>query len=338
MLAVLEPPLLAALSASAAELLSQFNAQGLANLAWSCASLEIADEQIFKSISEHAATHAYQFDAQELSNTAWSFAYLKYLNDPILATLSGISMQQGLRKDQLQGCVPLLWPAVRSMGPTPLGHQEPRVVVNAPGFIVLMKPAGWETDVYDVSQLGVPISPVTRFYLLSSFLAASSSEEQFPISRSADSGFGFIHRLDQMSSGLILTATCFLHHAFLQFQMATYQIDREYFVLCHGLLPPESGTMRISARLREGAARGRERFGERCLVDPRGKPALSYVTALSFAAGSLQDRYTSVAISIWTGRQHQIRVHLQHLGHPSVHDGRYTDQRVFLQEFRSDAH
>lgn len=300
--------------------------------------MEIADEQIFKSISEHAATHAYQFDAQELSNTAWSFAYLKYLNDPILATLSGISMQQGLRKDQLQGCVPLLWPAVRSMGPTPLGHQEPRVVVNAPGFIVLMKPAGWETDVYDVSQLGVPISPVTRFYLLSSFLAASSSEEQFPISRSADSGFGFIHRLDQMSSGLILTATCFLHHAFLQFQMATYQIDREYFVLCHGLLPPESGTMRISARLREGAARGRERFGERCLVDPRGKPALSYVTALSFAAGSLQDRYTSVAISIWTGRQHQIRVHLQHLGHPSVHDGRYTDQRVFLQEFRSDAH
>lgn len=338
MLAVLEPPLLAALRARAAELLSQPNAQGSANLAWCRGSLETAGEQTFKSASEHAATHAYQFDAQELSNTAWSFAYLKYLNDPILATLSGISMQQGLRKDQLQGCVPLLWPAVRSMGPTPLGHQEPRVVVNAPGFIVLMKPAGWETDVYDVSQLGVPISPVTRFYLLSSFLAASSSEEQFPISRSGDSGFGFIHRLDQMSSGLILTATCFLHHAFLQFQMATYQIDREYFVLCHGLLPPESGTMRISARLREGAARGRERFGERCLVDPRGKPALSYVTALSFAAGSLQDRYTSVAISIWTGRQHQIRVHLQHLGHPSVHDGRYTDQRVFLQEFRSDAH
>eukprot|EP00439_Symbiodinium_sp_Y106_P053049 s1147_g7.t1 len=136
-------------------------------------------------------------------------------------------MQQGLRKDKLQGCVPLLWPAVDSFGPTPLGHQEPRVVVNAPGFIVLMKPAGWETDVYDVSKLGVPISPVTRFYLLSSFLAASGNEEQFPISRSADSGFGFIHRLDQMSSGLILTASCFLYHAFLQFQMATYQIDRE---------------------------------------------------------------------------------------------------------------
>eukprot|EP00439_Symbiodinium_sp_Y106_P051070 s821_g6.t2 len=64
---------------------------------------------------------------------------------------------------------------------------------------------------------------------------------------------------------------------------------------------------RISARLREGAARGRERFGERCLVDHRGKPALTYITPLSFAAQSLQDRYTSVAISIWTGRQHQWR-------------------------------
>lgn len=40
------------------------------------------------------------------------------------------------------------------------------------------------------------------------------------------------------------------------------------------------------------------------------------------------------AISIVTGRQHQIRTHMQHIGHPTVYDGRYVLQEILLQGCR----
>ncbi|CAE7223687.1 unnamed protein product, partial [Symbiodinium natans] len=192
--AVLWPPPLAAACGRALEVLAQSNAQGPANLARCRGSLETSGEQATESVSEHGLTHVHQSDAQELSNAARPSAYSRLRGDPTPEAASRIALQRGREQDRLGRCVPRLWPHVEISGPTPLGYQEPRVIVNVPGFIVLMKPAGWETDVYDVSKFGVPISPVARFYLLSSFLAAHSNEEQFPISRCAESGYGFIHR------------------------------------------------------------------------------------------------------------------------------------------------
>ncbi|CAJ1364116.1 unnamed protein product [Effrenium voratum] len=77
-------------------------------------------------------------------------------------------------------------------------------------------------------------------------------------------------------------------------------------------------------------ARGRGPQGESCRVDPsagpRGKPALSFVSPLAHSRRLPQDDFTLLAISIWTGRQHQIRVHLQHVGHATVYDGRQLGQ------------
>merc|ERR1719503_309496 len=111
----------------------------------------------------------------------------------------------------LEGCrKPSLWRNVVDIADrasTPLDYDEPTVVLNIPGIVVIFKPAGWETDVYDVEKYGVPLTQAARYYLLSTFLGKTFPEDEFPLCHSVEHGFGFVHRLDQMSSGLIATTT-----------------------------------------------------------------------------------------------------------------------------------
>jgi len=221
---------------------------------------------------------------------------------------------------------------------TPFGYDTPTITLNVPGLIVISKPAGWETDVYDVGKWGTPISRIARFYLLSSYIGARFPKDRFPVCHSVEHGFGFVHRLDQMSSGLIIAATHFTTHFLMQWQMCSYLIQRQYFVLSHGLLmPPHKVCQKVRARILEGVARARNTFGDRCRVDKRGKPAETWLTVAGHqrvASAKDSEVVCAVVISIFTGRQHQIRVHLQHLGHPSVYDGRYVQQELLLQGLR----
>jgi len=224
---------------------------------------------------------------------------------------------------------------------SPLGYALPTLAFRAPGLVVICKPAGWETDVYDVAKFGVPITPVARFYLLSSFVSKLFPEDEYPINHLPEYGFGFVHRLDQMSSGLILAATNFESHYYLQWQMCCYSIDREYFVLCHGSVLPAPHVLRLRGRILEGKHRvhARSSFGDRCHVHPRGKPAESRVLPVAHIhLGQGDESLGAVAISIVTGRQHQIRTHMQHIGHPTVYDGRYGLRAIVLSGLcREDA-
>eukprot|EP00747_Dinoflagellata_sp_TGD_P212176 gnl/TRDRNA2_/TRDRNA2_85295_c0_seq1.p1 gnl/TRDRNA2_/TRDRNA2_85295_c0~~gnl/TRDRNA2_/TRDRNA2_85295_c0_seq1.p1 ORF type:complete len:318 (-),score=31.33 gnl/TRDRNA2_/TRDRNA2_85295_c0_seq1:117-1070(-) len=280
----------------------------------------------------------HEFDVQELSNTAWAFAFSSDRHPQLSVALRNVSLALGRRKDKEKHVEPQLWRNVVDVSDqlsTPLGYDKPEIVHNTPGLVVIFKPAGWETDVYDVAKFGVPITTVARFYLLSSFLASQFPEEQFPICHSVKHGFGFVHRLDQMSSGLIITTTSFECHFLMQWAMCSYYIQREYFVLCHGLVPCVSGGVTIAARIREGAMRARSTYGERCCVDKRGKPAVTHIrTQTHQHLGDREEPLCAVAISILTGRQHQIRVHLQHIGNPTVYDGRYTQESILLTGMR----
>lgn len=168
----------------------------------------------------------------------------------------------------------------------------------------MLKPPGWEVDTG-----GKCARP------LSAFIQASLPEDRRNLALRPDFGFGFIHRLDTPSSGLILTATSFEGHACLEWQMYTYSIGREYVVLGHGL--PVSTSLRIAERILDQ---------HRAVVDDAGRPAQSH---LHFVA-SARD-LSLVAIRIRTGRRHQIRVHMRHCGSPSVADHRYCPDALFVR-------
>eukprot|EP00811_Abedinium_folium_P012328 NODE_2142_length_2284_cov_3.461289.p1 GENE.NODE_2142_length_2284_cov_3.461289~~NODE_2142_length_2284_cov_3.461289.p1 ORF type:complete len:202 (-),score=45.40 NODE_2142_length_2284_cov_3.461289:52-657(-) len=162
-------------------------------------------------------------------------------------------------------------------------------------------------------------------------MATHFPRETFPICHSVQHGFGFVHRLDQMSSGCICTTTTYGGHFLLQWQMCSYVIQREYAVLSHRLVRPgpRGGRVRLCGRILEGIVRARSTFGDRCRLDARGKPAQSHVLPASHLR--LEELLGFVVVAIFTGRQHQIRVHLQGWGHPTVYDGRYTLEHILLQ-------
>lgn len=124
---------------------------------------------------------------------------------------------------------------------------------------------------------------------------------------------GIVHRLDKETSGLLLVAKTNAAHRKLQAQFAARSLSKIYLALVRGRVEFEEG--RIEAPVgRDAKVRRRmdvARAGE-------GRDALTHYRALE------RFRYaTLVEVKLMTGRTHQIRVHMRHLGHPVVGDALY---------------
>lgn len=121
---------------------------------------------------------------------------------------------------------------------------------------------------------------------------------------------GLLHRLDKDTSGLLLVARSVAAHTHLVRAMEAREIRREYRAVCQDRL---TGGGTIDAPV------GRHRQQRtRMAVTNAGKPALTHYRVLArFQAHSF------IAVRLETGRTHQIRVHMAHVGHPLVGDPVY---------------
>lgn len=195
-------------------------------------------------------------------------------------------------------------PGVRRPWPllAPEGTELPSIPQHVRGMCLVMKPPGWEVDTEGDSGLRH----------LSGFLQSALPPERRAVAFRPDFGFGFIHRLDTPSSGLILTATSFEGYCCLEWQMYTYTIGREYFVVGQGVAKVPERT--VDERILDIAT---------AVVAPNGRPARSHIRFLSNIGRSHGDAHCAVAIRIHTGRRHQIRVHMRHCQCAAVADHRY---------------
>ena len=121
-----------------------------------------------------------------------------------------------------------------------------------------------------------------------------------------------VGRLDRDTSGVILFALHELSSCILAEQMRSREIHREYRAVCTGLLP-ESGC--IDAPI----ARAHDSTIERIVDFSRGETAVTQYTRLQY-----NDTYSLAAVRLETGRTHQIRVHMKHIGHPLPGDFLYN--------------
>ena len=132
------------------------------------------------------------------------------------------------------------------------------------------------------------------------------------LSSGAEGRPGIVHRLDRDTSGLMVVAKTELAHRKLGAALAARRINRHYAALVWGHL--DSDPVVIEAPL------GRNpRDRKRMAVLPEGRPART--DAFPVARLSLVDL---VRLELHSGRTHQIRVHLAHIGHPVVGDPVYT--------------
>jgi len=127
---------------------------------------------------------------------------------------------------------------------------------------------------------------------------------------------GIVHRLDKNTSGLMVAAKNDLAHAALSGQFKGGRVQKEYLALVHGHLSGEKGEIALPI------ARHPVRRKEMAVVES-GRHALSHWRNLM----AFQSGFSLLSVSIKTGRTHQIRVHLSHIGHPVAGDPVYGYRR-----------
>lgn len=133
---------------------------------------------------------------------------------------------------------------------------------------------------------------------------------------------GIVHRLDRATSGVIIGAKNQAALSWLQKQFAQRKVKKTYVAIAEGhLKEPEAIVDMPVGRNPKAPATFR--------VDANGKHALTHYRVLKE-----NDKYSLLELKPETGRTHQLRVHLAHLGHPIVNDplygkGTYGD-RLFL--------
>jgi 23S rRNA pseudouridine1911/1915/1917 synthase len=133
---------------------------------------------------------------------------------------------------------------------------------------------------------------------------------------------GIVHRLDKETSGCLVAAKNDLAHQALARQFAGREVTKIYLALVAGKLARRSGVIE--------AAIGRhpvQRKKMTVLPPGRGRQAkTSYRALREVPAGTL------VECTLHTGRTHQIRVHLKHLGHPVLGDEVYGRRAGFVRQ------
>ncbi len=137
----------------------------------------------------------------------------------------------------------------------------------------------------------------------------------------------FVNRLDMNTSGLLIVAKNAHCQDFLSNEMAADRVDKIYTAIVHGITEP-SGTIDLPI-MKDPDHKARR------MVSPEGYPSVTHYKTLE--TFNIKDTgqipgYSLVELKLDTGRTHQIRVHMTHIGHPLVGDELYAQLYGYAED------
>lgn len=131
---------------------------------------------------------------------------------------------------------------------------------------------------------------------------------------------GIVHRIDAETTGLLVVAKNNEAHLNLAEQLKNKTTKRTYVALCWGVIEEDSGDI-IAPIGRDPKDRKKM-----TVTDKNSKEAITHFRVL--------ERYqnaTKIELNLETGRTHQIRVHMNYIGHPIINDKLYGNRKLFDQ-------
>lgn len=168
---------------------------------------------------------------------------------------------------------------------------------------------------------GMIVHPAQGVYsgTLVNALAYYFQQQKDPNAAMEKERFGLVHRIDKETSGLLVVAKSDFVHTHLAKQFFNHTIEREYLALVWGEPNPPVG--RIEANIGRDPAHRQRQF-----VFADGLSGKVASTNYELVEGYY---YTSlVKCKLETGRTHQIRVHMKHIGHPLFNDEKYGGDTI----------
>ena len=177
------------------------------------------------------------------------------------------------------------------------------IVYEDEDIIVINKPAG------------MPIHPSMNNYTnsMANALAWYYQQQNKPFI------FRCSNRLDRDTSGLTVVAKHLVSGNILSCMVRDHKIDREYLALVRGHVTPPSGTIHAPLARKGGT------IIERIVDFEHGEIAVTHYHTLSEKNG-----HSLVSLHLETGRTHQIRVHMKHLGFPLIGDYLYNPDMEYM--------
>ena len=128
---------------------------------------------------------------------------------------------------------------------------------------------------------------------------------------------GIVHRIDAYTTGLLMIAKNNKAHEFLAEQLAQKKTYRKYIALVWGVIKNDTGEI--------DAPIGRSKHDRKKMaVRADGKEAITHFRVLK-----RYEKATLIELRLETGRTHQIRVHMDYIGHPLVNDPVYGNRKLF---------
>lgn len=213
-----------------------------------------------------------------------------------------------------------------------MSTQSPEIVYEDESLLAVVKPYGMIVNNADTSR---------HEYTLQDWIEESIKNRRFKMELTAsvlsqrgtargESDFikraGIVHRLDKETSGLLLVGKNEKVFKNLQSQFKERSIEKTYAALCHGFIKGAGSVSVPIGRL----PWNRMRFG----VVPDGRTATTDFKPDSIYLDPDDKNLQLTLLSVFpkTGRTHQIRVHMQYLGHPIYSDSLYAGRKISARD------
>jgi 23S rRNA pseudouridine1911/1915/1917 synthase len=206
---------------------------------------------------------------------------------------------------------------------------EPRIVFEDEWLVVVDKPAGMVTNNAQTAG-GLTVQSWFESKILNSKSEVPNKTLEL---RNSNLEFyekgGVVHRLDKDTSGLVVLAKTPAAYANLKEQFLTRKTKKTYLALVHGKIEPGAGIISLPI------ARHPKAWGKFAVGNDPAKTAITEwqrIKIYDLRFMNKTEKLSFLELRPLTGRTHQLRVHLHHLGHPVVADPMYLGSRLLASD------